>query len=231
MRREPAFRDQAKLVFLNGGGDAHLFGEHAYDVFLERFAVGFEELEGDLYESAQLEAQLVGDYGLEKPEGLAAEHIRVGGAGGGKAYGHAAYDGVYLVGDGKDRAGKRFGKIVAGAPGLVHLLDGDGLGGARLVNALGVDPAHDALKFRELEDHGGGKIGSGDEGGFGGDLRGLLLPRHFSQLRGDAGHSFRLGIVGADVLLEDHGLQPLPAFFQGDFLVLVEEEAGVRQSR
>ena len=52
-------------------------------------------------------------------------------------------------------------------------------------------------------------------------------PGHLAESGGDAGHSFRFGVVGADVLLEDHVFKFFSSCLERDFLVFVEEEAGV----
>ena len=167
-----------------------------------------------------------GDHTLSRP----AQGEGVGGALGDEAEAEVAGQGVELVGQGDDDAGRRLRQVVAGTPGQVVLVDGRG---HRRVLPLqsGVLPTHDALQLREFVDHGRGQVSLAQ-------VRRPLRVRRIDGVEPDepgnllhqALDPLHLLVECAELLLEHDVLQLLVAGPQPDPAVLVEEETGIGQA-
>jgi len=112
--------------------------------------------------------------------------------------------------------------------------------GFRQTLGAGVIAAHKALQFGEFADHSGDEIGLAQARCLFGHIRKNFL-RHASFRWGDdvrfnqpprqLGHAINLVGDGAQLFVEGDPPQPLGVFGQGLLLILLPEEARIRQSR
>ena len=171
--------------------------------------------------------KLLGPQDADDGQGVAAQTVRVGGAGGVQPHAEETADGVQPVGQAHQGAYQISGQDVVGVAGQV--MAEEGRGHLRvLAGEQGVLLAHDPLEAGELAHHLGGDVRLGQGGGP------INLIRQF---RGQLTHGHRqipealhLLVGGAQGGVEHHPFEGVHPVFQGHFRVHLKEIHGVAEA-
>ena len=160
--------------------------------------------QGPVDHFAEREAVAAVEADVDDAQGLAAQGVGVGAAGGLETDAEAAGDGIELVGDADDGPAVVAGQVAAAAGGQVVFID-PGRDLFVLAGGPGVLPAHDALEIGKFADHAAFEVGLAEQGGAA-DFVFFAGAQFFGQQLGQGPETFNLFVRGSELGLEDYGL-------------------------